>query len=84
MLRELNGVQGERRGLVLGFERAFIRPHGDLFSGQAVLSKELPVLGEDSSAKRKAATTYSAATVLIVIPQYHTVPIHNRSGTIQF
>ncbi len=32
VLRELNGVQRKRRGLVLDFERAFVHPHGDLFS----------------------------------------------------
>ena len=47
ILRELNGVQCERRGLVLDFECAFVHPHGDLFSGQAMLSKEPPVLEFD-------------------------------------
>ena len=42
-----NGIQRERRGLVLDFERAFVDPHGDLFSGQAILSKEPPMLEFD-------------------------------------
>jgi hypothetical protein len=47
ILRELNGVQRERRGVVLDLEGAFVHPHGDLFSGQTILSKEPPVLEFD-------------------------------------
>ena len=42
ILRELNGVQCERRGLVLDFECAFVHPHGDLFPGEPIFAKEAP------------------------------------------
>ena len=47
ILREPNGIQRERRGLVLDFERAFVDSHGDLFSGKPIFPKEFPVLEPD-------------------------------------